>query len=68
MSGTPKKVLLAAIAFYTGSLVSAYISAIPSPPDVFTISDPNWSVWDYLSLLLLMCAVGLTVAGIKLRR
>jgi hypothetical protein len=69
MKSTPKKVFLAAVLFYFGSFGSAYIDQLPQQSvEGFTISDHNWSIWHYLSLLLLMFAVGLTIAGIKLRR
>lgn len=68
MKGTLKKILLAAIVLYLGSFFSCYISQIPPPPEVFFIEDNNWTVWHYLSLLLLMCALGLTIAALKLRR
>lgn len=72
MKSMPKRVFLAAVILYFGSFVSAYIDLLPQQTveglDVFTISDRSWSMWHYASLLLLMCAVGFTVAAIKLRR
>jgi hypothetical protein len=68
MKSTPKKVFLVAVILYLGSFVSGYIDQLPQQSvEGFTIRDPNWSIWHYLSLLLLMCAVGLTIAGIKLQ-
>jgi hypothetical protein len=69
---SPKKVFLAAVVLYVGSFLTAYIDNLPQQTvdggvDVFTVSD-NYSIWRYASLLLLLCAVGLTIAAIKLRR
>jgi hypothetical protein len=68
MRDEPKKVILAAIILFLGSLVSGYIAQLPEQrTDGFFISDPPWSIWHYLSLILLMCALASAIAAIKLR-
>jgi len=68
MRSTPIKVLLAAVVCFAGSFTAYYIDRI-SAPRLYWVSDTySWSIWDYLSLLLLVCASALTVAGIKLMR
>lgn len=65
------KVLLAAVVGYVGAYIAHYISKIPPPePNYARMMCPPdpWSVWDYLSLVSMMFAVGLTAAGIKLLR
>lgn len=68
MRSTPIKVLLAAAICYVGAYVANYIDRISAPSLYWASDTHSWSIWDYLSLLLLMCALALTVAGLKLLR
>jgi hypothetical protein len=71
MKSQSMKVLLAAVVSYLGAYIANYISKIPPPPPTYSvmtcIGEP-WSVWNYLSLVSMIFALGLTIAGIKLMR
>ena len=65
------KIFLAAIILSLGAFVCVYIDQLPQESTSgFTLYDgnPDWSIWNYLSLVFLTCSVGLGIAGIKLRR
>ncbi len=68
MNKTAVKVLVVALLLYAGSFLIAYIGSLPPSPDEFVIEDPPYTIWNYLSLLMLLFAVGCTIAAIKLRK
>jgi hypothetical protein len=67
MKSTSVKLLLVALLLFIGSVTTSYVSQLPDPAQEFTISDPPWTMWEYSSLIMLMCAVGMIVAAFKLR-
>jgi len=72
MRSTPVKVLFAAVICYVSAYLADYVSKIPQPPPPYAVmmcagGDP-WSVWNYLALITMVLALGLTIAGIKLMR
>ena len=68
MKSQTLKLFIVAVVCYVGAGIARYIAKIPPPPlNFIPMTDgPNpWSVWDYLSLVLLLSGLGLTIAAIK---
>lgn len=69
MKSQTLKLFIAAVICYVGAGIARYIAKIPPPPlNFIPMSDgPDpWSVWDYLSMVLFLSGLGLTIAAIKL--